>query len=167
MKYCAALAALMVLSAPALHAENYTHEATGLKLTLPKGWKATEKNGQMIIQNAEKTVHLVGLALKKEEAKAVFENIEMFLENVDGIGDAKVTDGPKKEKVNGLQQAWYEGTCTLKGPDGKKKKVEWDLTIVTGGKAVLFLVGMGELDENEKAYEKLFESIRKADDDDK
>ena len=33
-----------------------------------------------------------------------------FLDSLEGFDDVEVTDGPKKEKVNGLEQAWYEGT---------------------------------------------------------
>lgn len=40
------------------------------------------------------------------------------------------------------------------------------MTVVSGGKAVLFLIGMGALDKNEKVYEKFFESIKKSKDDD-
>lgn len=35
------------------------------------------------------------------------------------------------------------------------------MTIVSGGKATLFLVGMGKLDDNEEVYEEFFESITK------
>ena len=35
------------------------------------------------------------------------------------------------------------------------------MTVVSGGKSILFLVGTGALDDNEDAYEAFFESIRK------
>jgi hypothetical protein len=64
--------------------------------------------------------------------------------------------------VNGLKQSWYYGTATVKDEDdGTEEEIEWDLTIVSGGKAILFLIGLGKIDDNEKAYEKFFESIKK------
>lgn len=167
MKYCQAVAVMVVLGvAVTVQAEPYKHKASGLQFNLPKGWKCAEKqDGQIIIQNADKTVHLVGGVIDKKTAKEIFDNVDKFLATLEGWKEVKVTDGPKKEKVNDLQQAWFEGTATVKD-DGKDLKIEWDLTVVSGGKNPLFLVGMGQLDKNEKVYEKFFESIKKIEDDD-
>lgn len=163
MKFCQALIALVLLTvAPALNAADYTHKSSGLTFSLPKGWTCTEKGGRITIANKEKTVTCVGDVIPKESAKAIFADIEKFLDTLDGLDDVEVTDGPQKEKVNGLEQAWYEGTASYKNENGKTEEVEWDMTIITGGKAILFLIGIGKLDENEKAYEKFFESIKKS-----
>jgi predicted Zn-dependent protease len=167
MKSCHALAALVLLTAAsAAPAADYTHKPSGLRFTLPKGWTCTEKDGKLVITNPDQSLAVVGGVVPAEAAKAVLDDIQKFVAKLDGLTDVKVTDGPKREKVNGLEQAWYEGTATIKGADGKADKVEWDMTVVTGGKGVLFLVGTGKLDKNEKVYEKFFESIRKTKADD-
>ena len=133
-----------------------------MKFTLPEGWTCQEKDGKLEIDNADKTLAVVGGVIPKESAKAIFADIKKFLDQLDGLNDVEVAAGPEKEKVNGLEQAWYEGTASFKDENGKTQEIEWDLTIITGGKSILFLVGMGQLDDNEDEYEELFESIEKA-----
>ncbi len=161
-KICIWATVAVVASATALRAEEYTHQASGLKFTLPKGWSCTEAKGRISISNKDKTLWCVGDVIPKESADAIFGDIEKFLGKLEGWGDVEVTDGPQKEKVNGLMQTWYEGTTTIAGKNDESEEMEWDMTIVSGGKAVLFLIGTGKLDENEQAYEKFFESIKKA-----
>jgi predicted Zn-dependent protease len=162
MKYCHVLTAIAIMAiATAAAAEDVTHMESGLSFKLPKGWVCAENGERITITNADKSVSCVGGVIPAEAAKAIFADIEAFLDKLDGLDDVDVTDGPQREKVNGLEQAWYEGKATAK-IEGKTQEVQWDMTIVTGGKAILFLVGIGKLDENEKDYEALFESIRKA-----
>ena len=119
-KYCPALAAITVLTmATLLQAEDYTHKASGLKFSLPKGWSCTEKAGRVTITNKDKSLTCVGDVIPKESAKAIFADIRKFLDSLEGFDDVEVTDGPKKEKVNGLEQAWYEGTMSGKNAKGK------------------------------------------------
>jgi hypothetical protein len=164
MKFCHALAtAALLLTASLLQAEDYTHQVSGLTFRLPQGWTCTEKGDQITIVNKDKTLSCVGGVIPQESAKAIFADIGKFLDTLDGLDDIEVTDGPEKEQVNGLEQAWYEGTASVTGKQSEEgEEVEWDMTIVTGGKAILFLVGIGALDENEEAYEEFFESIKKA-----
>jgi hypothetical protein len=155
--------ALLLVGATALVADEkaeHRHKPSGLKFTLPKGWKCAEDGGKLVIQNPDKSITVVGGVIEKKEAKAVFDNVDKFLATLKILSDIKVTDGPKKEKVNGLEQSWYEGTAKVKTDDGKTKNIEWDLTVVSGGKGLLFLIGLGKLDKNEKVYEKFFESIK-------
>ena len=163
MKNCRVFAILALLTTTtALRAEEYTHQASGLKFTLPKGWTCTEAKGRLTVSNKDKTLYCVGDVIPQEAAKAIFDDIEAFIDQLEGWDDVDVTDGPEKEKVNGLMQTWYEGTAKFQSGKGDAEETEWDMTIITGGKAVLFLIGTGELDENEKEYEKFFESIKKA-----
>lgn len=162
MRFCLVLTAVLLCGSATAIAEDYKHKESGLQFKLPKGWTCTEKSGRIEIENKEKTVAIIGGVIPKESAKEIFADIETFLDKLDGLDDVDVTDGPHKEKVNGLQQAWYSGTGTVKNEDdGSDEDIEWDLTIVSGGKAILFLIGLGKIDDNEKAYEKFFQSIRK------
>jgi hypothetical protein len=162
MKLCSAVLTLAIVCCASLaQAEDFTHKATGLKFTLPKGWTCKETKGKIEIDNADKTLAVVGGVIPQDSAKAIFADIEKFLDKLDGLDDVEVTGGPEKETVNGLVQSWYEGTATCKDDAGKEQEIEWDLTIITGGKGILFLVGIGKLDDNEEAYEKFFESIEK------
>ena len=163
MKRCRVLAMVMLLATTTvLRAEEYTHEASGLKFTLPKGWTCTEAKGRITVSNKDKTLFCVGDVIPKEAAKAIFDDIEKFIDQLEGWDDVEVSGGPEKEKVNGLLQTWYEGTAKFQSGKGDAEETEWDMTIITGGKAVLFLIGTGELEENEKTYEAFFESIKKA-----
>jgi hypothetical protein len=165
MKTSSALLTLVLLSgATNLYAENFKHKASGLQFTLPKGWTCTEDDDRITIQNKNKSLSVVGGVIEKAAAKAIFSDIEGFLSKLEGFKDAEVTDGPKKEKVNQLEQAWYEGTTSVEGDDGESMEIEWDMTIISGGKNILFLVGTGELDKHEEAYDEFFESIKKSKD---
>ena len=162
MKTCYAIAAILLLSgATNLNAETYKHEDSGLQFTLPKGWKCTKEDDRINILNKEKTVSIVGGVIEKAAAKAILGDIDEFLSSLDGFDDVEVADGPKKEKVNGLMQSWYEGTASIRMDNGESVNIEWDMTIISGGKNILFLVGTGELDKNEETYETFFESIQK------
>jgi predicted Zn-dependent protease len=165
MKFCHAVAAIAVLaSISALHAEEFSHKPSGLKFTVPKGWSCTEKAGRITITNKDKSLTCVGDVIPKESAKAIFADIRKFIDSLEGFDNVEITDGPKKEKVNGLEQAWYEGTMSGNNAAGKKEEIQWDMTIISGGKQILFLIGIGNLDDNEKAYDEFFESIKKAKD---
>src|SRR6478609_6031182 len=133
MKFCHAMVALLLLGVIAtLNAEEYTHKASGLSIELPKGWTCTEKGDTLSIVNQDKSLSVAGGVIPQENAKAIFADIKKFVDKLDGLDDVKVTGGPKKEKVNGLEQAWYEGTASYKGED-KAEKIQWDMTIVSGG----------------------------------
>src|SRR5688500_16885840 len=163
MKACYAMVGLLVLTAAvAVKGADYTHQESGLTFKLPKGWTCTEKDGKITIENADKSLACVGGVIPQEAGGAIFANIKKFVDELEGLDDAEVTGGPEKETVNGLVQTWYEGTATCLNDAGKETEIEWDMTIVSGGKAVVFFVGMGKLDENEEAYEEFFESSKKA-----
>jgi hypothetical protein len=162
MKNCRVFAILAMLTMTTmLRAEEYTHTPSGLKFTLPKGWKCIEEKGRLTITNKDKSLYCVGGVIPKEAAKAIFGDIEAFIDKLDGWDDVEVDFGPEKEKVNGLMQTWYEGSAKFASGTGNAEVMQWDMTIVTGGKAVLFLIGTGELDDNIEGYEELFESIKK------
>lgn len=167
MRNCLALTAILIGVSTTLVAEDYKHKESGLQFKLPKGWTCTEKDGRLDIENKDKTVALIGGVIPKESAKAIFADIEAFLNKLDGLDDVEVTEGPTKEIVNGLKQSWYTGTATVTDDDdGTEEEIEWDMTIISGGKATLFLIGLGKIDDNEKAYQKFFESIKKSQADD-
>ena len=159
------IATTLLSGAVVVQAEDYQHKASGLQMTLPKGWKVTEKGGRLTITNKDKTVNLVGGVIEKTAAKLILGDIDKFLAKIDGFRDAKVVERSAKEEVNGLEQSWFEGTVAFKDDDGEEEELQWDMTIVSGGKAILFLIGTGKLDENEDTYEKLFESIKKIEED--
>src|SRR4051794_20745667 len=126
MKYCHALAAIAVLAtATVVQAENYTHKASGLTFKLPKGWSCAEKAGRITITNKDKSLTCVGDVIPKESAKAILADIRKFIDSLEGFDNVEITDGPKKEKVNGLEQAWYEGTMSGKNAQGKEEEIQW------------------------------------------
>jgi hypothetical protein len=142
-------------------ADVYKHEESGLQFQLPKGWTCTEKDNKLFIANKDKIISCVCGVIPQESAKAIFADINKFVDSLDGLDDVEVTDGPEKETVNGLEQTWYEGTASYDDENGTTHEIEWDMTVISGGKAILFLVGTGALDDNEDEYEAFFESIQK------
>ncbi len=151
--------AILAVSTTARSAE-FVHEQSGLKFKLPSGWTCTEKDNKLFIESKDRTLSCVGGVIPQASAKAIFADIQKFVDSIDGFGDVEVMEGPERETVNGLEQAWYAGTATLTS-NGEENEIEWDMTIVTGGRAVLFLAGTGDLENNEEAYEEFFESIKK------
>jgi predicted Zn-dependent protease len=161
MKLLCSLLLVALTCTTASAADVFKHKKSGLQFQLPKGWTCTEQDEKIFIANKDKSLNCVGGVIPKDSAKAIFADIHKFIDSLDGWDDVKVTDGPQKEKVHGLEQAWYEGTASFKNDKGKKEKVQWDMTVISGGKAILFLIGTGALDDNEERYEEFFESIRK------
>lgn len=162
MKSIVAVAAFLVAcSVSAMQAGDFLHRESGLQFTLPEGWTVTEKDNKIFIENKDKSLACVGGVIPEDAAAAIFADIQKFADSIDGFEDVEVAGGPEKETVNGLEQAWYEGTASVSDGTGVEQEIEWDMTIITGGRAVLFLVGTGALEDNEDAYEELFESIRK------
>src|SRR5947207_7900070 len=124
MKICHALAGLVLLSGVVTsNAADYRHKESGLQFSLPKGWTCTEEGDRITITNKDKTLACVGGVIPKESAKAIFKDINAFLEKLDGFDDVDVTEGPEKENVNGLEQAWYAGTANIKGANGQTEEV--------------------------------------------
>jgi hypothetical protein len=161
MKHLVPILLIAITWTTASASDVYKHEESGLQFQLPKGWTCTEKDNKLFIANKDKSLSCVGGVIPKEAAKAIFADINKFVDSLDGFDDVEVTDGPEKETVNGLEQAWYEGTASYDDDKGTTHEIEWDMTIVSGGKGILFLVGTGALDDNEDDYEAFFESIRK------
>jgi len=161
MRFCLVLAAFLLCSSTTIVAEDYKHKESGLSFKLPKGWTCTEKSNRIEIQNKEETLAIIGGVIPKESAREIFFDIKSFVDQLDGLDDVEITDGPNKETVNGLEQSWYSGTANVKDDNGDEQEIDWDMTIVSGGKQILFLIGLGKIDDNEKAYEKFFQSIKK------
>lgn len=161
MKHLSALLLIALTCTTASAADFYKHEESGLQFKLPTGWTCTEKDNKLFIANKDKSLSCVGGVIPKESAKAIFADINKFVDSLDGLDDVEVTGGPEKETVNGLEQTWYEGTASYDDDNGNTHEIQWDMTVVSGGKSILFLVGTGALDDNEDAYEAFFESIRK------
>ena len=163
MKTCPALLAALVFSLPTfVAASDFTHKPSGLAFTLPEGWECTEDDDGFQIENEDETIVIAGGVIPKESAKAILGDISKFVGSLDGFHDVKVTVGPKAKKVNGLNQTWYQGTTTIKGDDDEMELMQWDLTIVKGGKETLFLIGLGKLEDDADAYSAFFATIEKA-----
>jgi hypothetical protein len=162
MKFAPLAAVLVCAAAAVAQAADYTHQPSGLKFSLPNGWICSEEGDRLTITNEDKTVAVVGGVIEQEASQAIFGDIKKFLASIDGWNNVVITAGPTTEEADGLELTWYEGNVTIKNENGAAEELEWDMTIVKGGKQILFLVCTGKLDENEEEYEELFESIELA-----
>jgi predicted Zn-dependent protease len=153
MKTLLFVAAALLAVGPA-QAEVFTHAGAGLQFDLPDGWKTTPK-GDSLEASAPDGLPVVQFDLI---AEADIEHyVDGWAEGAgESLGDLEVTTDAKVEEVNGLHQIYSEGTATLDG-----HPVQWDLTIVKGGKKVLAVMALGE-NLDGKTIEKIYASIRKA-----
>jgi hypothetical protein len=71
------------------------------------------------------------------------------------LTDLQVDVDDEKSEVNGLQQVYSVGSATLEG-----KPIQWDLTIVKGGRKVLAVMALGE-NLDGAAVQKMYASIRR------
>ena len=81
MKSFAALFTVaIVFCTTGIRAEEFKHQDSGLQFKLPKGWTCTEKEHKIFITNKDKTLNCVGGVIPKESAKAIFADINKFVE---------------------------------------------------------------------------------------
>jgi predicted Zn-dependent protease len=153
MKTFAALATALLLTGPAA-AETFTHATAGLQFELPDGW-TTKQDGDTLEAEGPG-----GLPSMQFDVIADAE-VEHYVDGwAQGAGETfqemEVTTDAKPEKINGLQQTYSEGTAKVDG-----QPIQWDLTIVQGGKKTLAIMAFGD-DLDAELMKSIYRSIRKA-----
>jgi predicted Zn-dependent protease len=145
--------ALAVLAAvPGVQAEPLTHPPSGLQFEIPEGWKTRVNAGSLVAEPADGTTYLSFAVI--EEAQ-VEKYVQQWAEGMGKLTDLQVDVDAEVSEVNDLQQVYSVGSAILEG-----KPIQWDLTIVKGGKKVLAVMALGEnLDAD--VVQKVYASIRK------
>src|SRR5215831_16521691 len=100
MKFLCPILLIAITCTTASAADVYKHEESGLQFQLPKGWTCTEKDNKLFIANKDKSLSCVGGVIPQEAAKAIFADINKFVDSLDGLDDVEVEGGPEKETVN-------------------------------------------------------------------
>ena len=147
--------ALVILSAAlAMAPVTVTHNETGLRFDLPDNWE-TDQDGNLLAAFApDESVLLMFFVGKADNAAALLENI---VDELDGIiGDPEITsDDVVEEEINGLLQVYIEGTGVRGG-----EAVDFDLTMVIGGKRNMSIVVLGDIDGWQDTVDEIYASIR-------
>jgi hypothetical protein len=163
----AVLCLAFVFGSVALHAETLTHEEAGLEFTVPDDWGKEQEGDFLLIKTKGEDVVMCFMVGKEAEAAEFLKALGTELDKI--MSDVKLdSKEPKHEEANGLHFSYVEGTGKIKNnekfiPKGKKAEeaVQWDMTMVTGGKKLLAIVSFGKLDDNEAALKKVWDSIKK------
>ena len=149
-----ALVASLLLGAPAAQADVFTHAAAGLQFELPDGWK-TKQNGDTL--EAEGPGGLPTMQFDVIADSDINDYVDGWAEGAgETFQDVEITTDAEVETVNGLRQIYSEGTATVDGTE-----IQWDLTIVQGGKKTLAIMAFGENLQG-GAIKKIYSSIKKA-----
>ena len=144
---------IALLAVQAFAQETFTHEDSGLKFTLPAGWTYTHQGDHFEAASADETIILlffVGNGAEVEEAidAAVDGMSEVIL-------DPKIVTERTEVQINGLTQVFMEGDGLVDG-----QPIDWDLTVVRGSRRCMAVVAMGEIENNQKLVDRIYESIR-------
>ncbi len=162
----AVLCVLALGAFSSLRAETLVHGEAGLQFDIPDGWTHEQDGDFLVGSSKDKDIVMWFMVGKEAEAGEFLKAMGTELDKI--LEDAK-PDGkePKVDQANGLTFVYVEGTGKLKAekfaPAGKKAsdQVQWDLTLVTGGKKLMAIVSIGKLDVNEAMLTKLWNSIKK------
>ena len=151
----------------ALHAETLTHEEAGLEFTIPDDWGKEQEGDFLLVKTKAEDVVMCFMVGKEAEAAEFLKALGTELDKI--MSDVKLdSKEAKQEEGNGLHFTYVEGTGKIKNnekfiPKGTKaeEEVQWDMTLVTGGKKLLAIVSFGKLDDNSAALTKVWNSIKK------
>jgi predicted Zn-dependent protease len=140
-------------SVPGARAEVMKHPPAGLQFELPTGWKTRVNAGQLVAEPPDGKSYLSFAVIEEASIKGY---VEKWAEGMKGrLTDLQVDVDDEVNEVNGLQQIYSVGSATLEG-----KPIQWDLTIVKGGRKVLAVMALGE-NLDGAAVQKMYASIRR------
>lgn len=129
------------------------HQPSGLQFELPAGWKTRTNAGQLVAEPADGKAYLSFAVIEEANIKGY---VEKWAEGMkDRLTDLQVDVNAEVNEVNGLQQIYSVGSATLEG-----KPIQWDLTIVKGGRKVLAVMALGE-NLDGAAVQKVYASIQR------
>ncbi|HYF49064.1 MAG TPA: hypothetical protein VEJ63_06650 [Planctomycetota bacterium] len=153
-------ASVLTLSA---QAETLQHAESGLQFDVPDGWKHESAEDLLVATNGDGDLVVLIFVAKADSAEEFLKGMGEELGKI--IKDAKITEGPKEEKINELTQEFIEGTGK---PVGRKAKgeedaaeVDWHMTVVHGGKKLMVAVAFGNLTDDGEKVAALYNSIKK------
>jgi hypothetical protein len=145
-------ATALVAVAPSSSAEVVKHAPSGLQFALPEGWTTRTEGGHLVAEPPDRKVALRFTVIEETAARnyvATWSQGRRDLTNLQVDVDAEVSD------VNGLQHVVSAGSATMDG-----KPVEWDVTIVNGGRKALAIVALGQ-DLDTAVVQAMYSTIRR------
>ena len=108
--------------------------------------------GQLVAEPPDGKAYLSFAVIEEASIKVYVEN---WAKGTQGLTDLQVDVNAEVNEVNGLQQVYSVGSAKLEG-----KPIQWDLTIVKGGRKVLAVMALGE-DLDGAAVQAVYASIRR------
>ena len=133
-------------------AEVITHSGSGLQFELPDNWTYEQDGDLLTASSRSEDVVLFFFVSQRSDAE---EFIDALADELDAfLHDAEVTQDATQEEVNGLSQIYVEGTGTRDG-----EPVDWDLTLVIGGRRALAIVAVGDIASNQDTVHAIYGSV--------
>lgn len=134
----------------------FTNKEAGVTFTVPAGWKAEPSGDQIQVSSPDGAVTIILWVPDtdnfQEAAKALGDQIDKQLENVQTDGDGDTVT------VNGMEAFELKGTGTYEGT-----KVHWAVDLIKANKPFIALsIGESEkLQQHMDGYRALVQSIKK------
>jgi len=140
--------------APVSAQETFTHAESGLSFTLPAGWTYTHEGDHFEASAPDEGLSLLFFVGWGDEVEEVLEGAIDDLASV--MDEASITTDPSEEEINGLLQSFVEGDGLVDGV-----RVDWDLTVVTGGRRTMAVVAIGDIEGRQGVIDRIYRSIRR------
>lgn len=161
-RFAKSLGLLIVLSlfAPFVEAAQdhvMSHKEGGIQFALPAGWQSSADGDRLLVHSPDQSVAIVFYVATEKNFEAA---VDAMTEEVDKIIDnVKVTNEGKESEINGLPAYSVSGIGTM-----DDKPIAWDVTMLAAKRPVIVMgfAEPGSWKKNEAAYNKLIESIHKA-----
>ena len=145
---------LIILSLGALAQERFTHAGSGLSMQLPAGWIYAEVDDHFEVTPPDESLLLMFFVA---ETNVAAEGIEAIGNELDKLmTESRITTDVTEEIINGLTHIYGEGDGLMDGT-----RVDWDFTMVIGGRKSMVVIGLGELERNQAVLDSIYLSIMK------
>ena len=147
------LSILVGVLLPVAAQETFTHEPTGLSFTLPAGWAYVHEGDHFEATSPDESVILLFLAGRSSEVEKALDEAVNELDR--HISDVNITTEATQETINGLTQVYLEGDGMVDG-----EQIDWDLTLVIGGRSSLAIVALGDIDSSQGVVDRIYASVK-------
>lgn len=145
---------LSFLIVSSLLAITITHIQSGLKFDIPDDWEYSYDEDHFEAVSPDESVVLLFYVGKTDEVADLLDNISLELSGL--IENPEINDNIFEAEVNGLSQVFIEGTGEYRG-----EIVDWDLTMVYGGKNSMSIIALGNIEDWESEITDIYASVQR------
>ena len=151
------LLAILFLGTFAAKAQETLTSPSGLKVTIPAGWKhQVDKDDNLIVSSADQLAYFVFSDIPSSDLSAALDEAEKEIKKVvTGLKEGE----PQTDKLNGMDAMFVDGKGKVEG-----QPMDLGLLLVKNGNHVLFVFGIvAEVagKKHDAAINKMIGSIKK------